>query len=79
MKRFERHDGIADALRWRIHFTMPLPSAILMDKGVQPDSKQLIFDKKYPKSKKKIQSPVLVTFEDQVTDPSMSRHYFSVF
>jgi len=51
----------------------------LIDQGFLSDSRQLIFEKKFPKSKKKIQSPILVTFNDQLTDLSMSSDYFSVF
>jgi len=51
----------------------------LIDQGFLSDSRQLIFEKKFPKSKKKIQSPILVTFNDQLTDLSMSGDYFSVF
>jgi len=51
----------------------------LIDKAFSADYRQLIFEKKFPKSKKKIQSPILVTFNDQLTDLSMSSDYFSVF
>jgi hypothetical protein len=54
-----------------------LPSR--MGKGDQPNFKQLIFEKKFPKGKKKIQSLILVTFNEQVIDLSMPSDYFSVF
>jgi len=50
-----------------------------MDKGVRLNFKQLIFEKKFPKGKKKIQSLILVTFNYEITDLSMSSDYFSVF
>ena len=57
---------------------LPTPPR-LMDKGVRLNFKQLIFEKKFPKGKKKIQSLILVTFNYQITDLSMSSDYFSVF
>ncbi|WP_165092377.1 hypothetical protein [Caballeronia sp. SBC2] len=72
-------NGIVDAPRWWIFFKMLPIAQSLMHKGDRPDSKQLIFEKKFRKSKKKIQSLIFVTFNDQVTDLSMSSDYFSVF
>ena len=57
-----------------------LPAPLrLMHKGDWPDSKQLIFEKKFPKSKKKIQSPGLVTFNAKISDLSMPVDYFFGF
>ncbi|QIN62815.1 hypothetical protein SBC1_28310 [Caballeronia sp. SBC1] len=71
--------GIVDAPRWWIFFKMLPIAQTLMDQGDQPNFKQLIFEKKFRKSKKKIQSLIFVTFNDQVTDLSMSSDYFLVF
>ena len=60
-------------------FRLLLIAQKLIDKGSQSNFRQLIFEKKFLKSKKKIQSPILVTFNDQFTDLSMSSDYFSVF
>jgi len=50
-----------------------------MDQGGTPNFKQLIFEKKLRKSKKKIQSLILLTFNYQDAALSILSDYFLVF
>jgi len=51
----------------------------LLHKGSPPNFKQLIFEKKFLKSKKKIQARIPVTFNYEVTGLDIFSDYFPVF
>jgi hypothetical protein len=68
MKQFEgakQQFGTAALTNFFQNVMYPLS---LLQKGSRPNSKQLIFEKKFRKSKKKIQRPILVTFNYQITE-----------
>ena len=52
---------------------------ILLWEGSAVHSRQLIFEKKFLKSKKKIHACIRITFECRVTGPDMFLDYFLVF
>jgi len=79
MKQFEgakQQFETAALMNFFLNVTYPLD---LLQKGSRPDSKQLIFEKKFRKSKKKIQRPILVTFNYQIIDLDIFSDYFPVF
>jgi len=79
MKQFEgakQQFGTAALTNFFQNVMYPLS---LLQKGFRPNSKQLIFEKKFRKSKKKIQRPILVTFNYQITDLDIFSDYFPVF
>jgi hypothetical protein len=51
----------------------------LLHKGSLPNSRQLIFEKKFLKSKKKIQACISVTFNYELTGLDIFSDYFPVF
>ena len=79
MKQFEgakQQFGTAALTNFFQNVTYPTG---LLHKGYAPNSKQLIFEKKFRKSKKKIQAPILVTLNYRVTDLDIFSDYFLVF
>jgi len=79
MKQFEeakQQFGTAALMNFFLNVTYP-PG--LLQKGSWPNSKQLIFEKKFLKSKKKIQRPIPVTFNYQGTGLDIFSDYFPVF